>query len=164
HPHVFDKQDNGLTSDEVLNRWENIKADTSTRKKYYVLNGLPESMPALLKAYRIQEKVARFGFDWNDPLEIFDKIDEEKSEIMQAIREGDNEKLEEEMGDILFTIVNLCRHYRIVPEMALSATCEKFRKRFSTMEDYIRQDGLELGKLDIKRLDEYWERAKREKG
>ncbi len=160
HPHVFGDSEKELSSEQVLENWETIKADTSEDKKYYVLNGVPASMPALLKAYRIQEKVARFGFDWSNPIEILDKLDEEKSELRQVIKDGKPEPVEDELGDLLFTIVNLCRHYNVVPESALNSTCEKFKRRFQKMEDYLREDNIKLSEVSLDELDRYWDKAK----
>ncbi|PJA27334.1 MAG: nucleoside triphosphate pyrophosphohydrolase [candidate division Zixibacteria bacterium CG_4_9_14_3_um_filter_46_8] len=160
HPHVFGEMAQKLSAEQVLANWENIKAETSKEKDYYVLKGIPASMPALLKAYRIQEKVARFGFDWSQPIDILDKLEEERLELKEAMVGADGEKLEEELGDLLFTIVNLCRHYKIEPEAALNSTCNKFRARFKLMEDYLREDQIRLGSIEIKELDEYWEKAK----
>ncbi|MBD3234796.1 MAG: nucleoside triphosphate pyrophosphohydrolase [candidate division Zixibacteria bacterium] len=163
HPHVFGDAEKELSSEQVLENWETIKADTSENKEYYVLNGVPASMPALLKAYRIQEKVARFGFDWSNPIEILDKLDEEKSELRQVIKNGNQELVEDELGDLLFTIVNLCRHYNVVPESALNSTCEKFKRRFQKMEDFLREDNIKLGDASLEVLDRYWDKAKKGK-
>ena len=162
HPHVFDEKDSEISTEQVVSNWEHIKAETSNDKKYYVLNGLPASMPALLKAFRIQEKVARFGFDWSNPLDILNKLDEEKNELQEILQTDDIRKIEDELGDLLFTIVNLCRHFDIVPEIALNSTSEKFRSRFKLMEDYLREDGKMLGSVGLKELDEYWEKAKKQ--
>ncbi|MCP4632780.1 MAG: nucleoside triphosphate pyrophosphohydrolase [candidate division Zixibacteria bacterium] len=161
HPHVFGDKKNVTTSEDVLSNWEHIKAETSEEKKYYVLNGLPNSMPALLKAYRIQEKVARFGFDWSNPIEILDKLDEERSELREAIQNGNITDIENELGDLLFTVVNISRHFNIYPAGALNSTSEKFRERFRLMEDYIMEDGKKLGSLRLDELDVYWDKAKK---
>jgi tetrapyrrole methylase family protein/MazG family protein len=160
HPHVFGDMENVRTAEQVLSKWENIKAETAGERNYYVLNGLPAAMPALLKAYRIQEKVARFGFDWENPIEILDKLEEERIELKEKLKSGDTDAVSGELGDLLFTAVNICRHYRIYPEDALNATCEKFRARFKLMEDYIRDEGKKLGELTLEELDSYWDRAK----
>jgi len=164
HPHVFGEDARRISAEEVLANWEHIKATTSNDDNYYVLDGLPLSMPALLKAYRIQEKVDRFGFDWSNAVDILEKFEEEKSELEEAIQSGDTKRIEDELGDLLFTVVNLSRHLKVVPEAALNSTCDKFRNRFKLMEDMIRADGLELGGLDIEQLDEYWEKAKNKIG
>lgn len=160
HPHVFGDTENVRTAAQVISKWEDIKAETATERNYYVLNGLPTAMPALLKAYRIQEKVARFGFDWENPIEILDKLEEERIELKEKLKSEDTDAVSGELGDLLFTAVNICRHYRIYPEDALNATCEKFRARFKLMEDYIREEGKKLGELTLEELDGYWDRAK----
>lgn len=162
HPHVFKKRKK-LTPQEVINNWEHIKIKTENRS---VLSGLPKDLPALLKAYRVGEKVARFGFDWEKAQDIFEKIEEELNELKEVFlsRKDKKKKLtEQEMGDILFCLVNLSRHLKINPEFALRKTISKFIKRFNYIEKELSQKGKPLHKATLKEMDLLWEEAKRKK-
>ena len=160
HPHVFGdvKAD---TPHEVLNNWEKIKQaeDTSGRKS--ILDGLPGHLPALLKAYRVQEKVARVNFDWDDIRDVFGKVHEEIDELQEAHTHQDQTKLEEEFGDLLFSLVNLARHLKVTPEDALRRTIQKFMDRFKYVEETMNLKGESLEDSTLERMDELWEEAKR---
>jgi tetrapyrrole methylase family protein/MazG family protein len=162
HPHVFEKK-REITPEEVLHNWEHIKIANSGKEEYSVLEGVPKSLPALLKAYRVQEKVARFGFDWEKTEEILDKIREEIGELEQSFREGEREDVREELGDLLFSIVNLCRRLGHSPEEALNSTTEKFKKRFQYIEDRLREMGKSLSDSNLEEMDKLWEEAKRKR-
>ena len=162
HPHVFKKKKK-LTPQEVINNWEHIKIKTENRS---VLSGLPKDLPALLKAYRVGEKVARFGFDWEKAGDIFKKSEEELNELKEVFFSRKNKKkklTEQEMGDILFCLVNLSRHLKINPEFALRKTIQKFVKRFNYIEKELSQKGKPLHKATLKEMDLLWEEAKRKK-
>jgi tetrapyrrole methylase family protein/MazG family protein len=160
HPHVF-KEKKKLVSKEVLKNWEHIKLTRSRAKNKSVLSGLPRHLPALLKAYRVQEKVGRFDFDWKKTDEIFLKIEEEIEELKRASKKGEKRNIEEELGDILFSWVNLCRHLKINPEFALRRTIDKFVKRFNYIEKRLKEKKIPLHKAGLPLLDSLWEEAKR---
>jgi len=160
HPHVF-KDKKKVARKEVLRNWEHIKLAGSKAENKSVLSGLPRHLPALLKAYRLQEKVARFDFDWEKTEEIFLKIEEEIEELKRAHRKRKKEAIEEELGDILFSWVNLCRHLNINPEFALRKTIDKFVKRFNYIEKRLIEKKIPLHKAGLPLLDSLWEEAKR---
>jgi len=160
HPHVFGdvKAD---TADEVLTNWEKLKAKEKQGRG--ILAGVPRSLPALVRAQRIGEKVSRVGFDWSDSRGSFDKVHEEIGELERAIASGDEKAKEEELGDALFALVNLARHMNVDAEGALRRTIDKFTTRFSHVEERVKENhgGFgEAGKLPLETLDEYWEEAK----
>ena len=160
HPHVFlEKKE--LVPEEVLKNWEHIKLATGRAKNKSVLSGLPRHLPALLKAYRLQEKVARFDFDWERTDEIFSKMEEEIKELKKAYKKRKKEDMEEELGDILFSWVNFCRHLEINPEFALKRTIDKFVKRFNYIERRVKEKKISLHKAGLPLLDSLWEEAKR---
>ncbi len=165
HPHVFGHLE-AKDADEVLRNWEKIKAkEKGTRG---LLGGVPRSMPALTRAQRIGEKVARVGFDWADARGSRAKVAEEIGELDQAIQKGDRREIEEELGDTLFALVNLSRHLNVDAEGALRRTIEKFSARFSHVEKRVREEHGGWGEagggekhLPLDVLDRYWEEAKR---
>ncbi len=185
HPHVFGKK-KAISSEEVLKNWEHIKLSTdlqdanSERLKNKsveegepfnfvqdkpsrtVLSGIPRHLPALLKAYRVQEKVARFDFDWKSAEEVFSKIEEEIDELKRASskKRVKRKEIEEELGDILFSWVNFCRHLNINPEFALEKTIDKFVKRFSYVEKQLKRKKIPLKEAGLPLLDSLWEKAK----
>jgi len=163
HPHVFGDMD-AKTADEVLANWERIKA--SEKKDRGVLAGVPRSLPALNRAQRIGEKVHRVGFDWEDARGSRAKVTEELDELDRAIESGDAAAVEEEMGDVLFALVNLSRHVKVDAEGALRRTIDKFTKRFAHVEERVKEKHggwPEPGKpnLALEVLDQYWDEAKR---
>lgn len=157
HPHVFGNV-TATTAEEVLRNWESIKLRNEDRKA--MLDGVPRSLPALLAAYRIQEKVSSVGFDWKTPAEVVPKIHEEVDEFLEAFREGTPGAVEEEFGDLLFSLVNLARRAGINAEFALSASNAKFRRRFGRMEDDIRAAGKSVDALGLAELDRFWDAVK----
>ena len=159
HPHVFGDLD-VETADEVLRNWEKIKAQE--KKDRGILGGVPRSMPALNRAQRIGEKVQRVGFDWPDARGSRDKVKEELAELDEAIASGDPKAIEEEMGDVLFALVNLSRHVKVDAESALRATIDKFTRRFDHVEARVKsQHGGWAGEpMPLEVLDSYWEEAK----
>jgi tetrapyrrole methylase family protein/MazG family protein len=168
HPHVFGKG-KAASSEEVLKNWEHIKlstdkqkSDSPGKKSRSVLSGIPRHLPALLKAYRVQEKVARFDFDWKEAGEVFSKVEEEMGELKKATRKKrvKSSEIEEEMGDILFSWVNLCRHLDINPEFALRNTIDKFVRRFNYVERQLQKRKIPLKEAGLPLLDSLWEDAK----
>jgi MazG family protein len=168
HPHVFgDEKVEGAS--EVLNNWELIKAGEKAGRG--VLDGVPRALPALQRAERIGEKVSRVGFDWPDGRGSRDKVEEELRELDEAIAGGDKARVESELGDLLFALVNLARHQGIDPEGALRATSDRFARRFGHVEARVRErhggwprgeDGKPKSGIPLEVLDGYWNEAKRE--
>ena len=161
HPHVFGDM-RADTADEVLTNWEKIKREEKGGEgRKSVLDGLPKGMPSLLRAYRIQEKVARVNFDWDDVNEVFEKVVEETDEVRQALEKGDRTKIEEEIGDLLFSLVNLSRHLNVPPEDALRGSNDKFIRRFRYIEAALELKGDSLERATFGELDALWDEAKR---
>jgi tetrapyrrole methylase family protein/MazG family protein len=161
HPHVFgDKKD--LTSKQVLHNWERIKSRQAENDDYSVLQGVPKLLPALLKAYRIQQKVGRFGFDWDNIQDVVEKVKEEFSEFESALGgDEDKSKLESEFGDLLFSLVNLGRHLGLQAEESLNITITKFIKRFKYIEDRLREMGKSVSESRLEEMDAIWEESKK---
>ena len=161
HPHVFGDT-KVSNADEVLINWEKIKQKEKKRKSQKsILDSVPQAMPALLQSYRIQEKVAQINFDWKEIKEVFAKIYEELDELGEALKEEDNSKIEEELGDLLFTIVNLSRHIQISPEDALRRSNKKFMERFRYMECSLKLKGKSWEQTTIKELNDLWNDSKK---
>lgn len=161
HPHVFKKRKK-LSPDQVLKNWEHIKLATSDNKS--VLSGIPNTLPALLKAFRVGEKVGRYGFDWQRKEDIFPKLEEELQEFQKAYSSKSKKRIEEELGDIFFTLVNLSRHLKINPELTLGKTVEKFIRRFNYIEKELSRNKKSLKKTSLKELDYLWEKSKKKIG
>ena len=157
HPHVFGDVE-AKDAEQVLVNWEKLKQAERKAEKKGVLAGVPQAMPALLKASRLTEKAARVGFDWRRTEDVFDKIDEEIAELREAVASGDASHVHEEIGDLLFTIANIARKVNVNPEEALQATNRKFTSRFEAME--ARTDTFET--LTLEEMDELWEAVKKE--
>jgi len=168
HPHVFGKRQ-ALTADQVLGNWEKIKLAEKKNdgKKGGVLAGIPRALPALLQAYRVQEKTSRFGFDWDNPAPVLDKVNEEVGELRKSMKKcGAKRKkeVEHELGDLLFALVNLARHLKVDPETALSKSNQRFIKRFGYIEKNLPRTGKKLGEATLAEMDSLWEEAKRKLG
>jgi MazG family protein len=160
HPHVFgDVQAND--AEEVLVNWEKMKSDERKSENKSVLSGVPQSLPALLKASRLTEKAARVGFDWRRTEDVFDKVDEELAELREAVASGDAAHIEEEIGDLLFTIANIARKVGVNAEEALQSTNRKFQRRFGAMESQVHERGQNLDQLSLEEMDRLWDEAKR---
>ena len=158
HPHVFGDI-NVKDADEVLTNWEAIKrAEKKDRKS--VLDGVPKDFPALMAAYKLQHKAAKVGFDWPDIDPVWDKLREEIEELEEATVDATPERIEEELGDVLFTIVNLARFLKIDPEIALTATSRKFKRRFSYIENKVKEKQQKWEQLSLLDLDDLWQEAK----
>lgn len=156
HPHVFG--DVNVNDDtEVKRNWEELKLKEGNRS---VLGGVPDSLPALIKANRIQEKVRAVGFDWEHPSQVWDKVNEEIDELKAEIVDANTDKIEAEFGDFLFSIVNAARLHGIDPETALERTNRKFIKRFKYLEEQSRTQGKSLKEMSLAEMDMIWEEAK----
>lgn len=157
HPHVFGDT-KVSNSDEVKTNWEKLKQKEG---RISVLDGVPKELPALFRAYRVQEKAAKVGFDWKEVKPVYDKILEEISELKENIeKSASQENIEDEFGDVLFSIVNYARFIKINPEDALRKTIEKFIFRFQKIEDYARENNLVLDEMTLEEMDEVWVRVK----
>ncbi len=167
HPHVFGTED-ARDADEVLRNWERIKKEERQEKHedLSILAGVPDGLPPLLKANRLQGKAAHVGFDWlkGDAAPLFAKLDEEIGEFKEAAGRGDAQNMEEELGDVLFMAVNLARYFKIDPDAALSRVCAKFKARFQLMEQMAAEEeqngGAPLSGRSLEELDALWDRAK----
>ncbi|MGI5922131.1 MAG: nucleoside triphosphate pyrophosphohydrolase [Syntrophomonadaceae bacterium] len=152
HPHVFGTMDL-KTSDDVLNNWEQFKKKEGKKR---LLDGIPGSLPALMRAEKIQEKAARVGFDWAQIDGAVDKFKEEIDELVQA--EGD--QLQEEMGDVFFALVNIARMKNVEPEQALQRCNDKFRRRFNYIEEQLQAAGKNFAEVSLQEMDTIWDEAK----
>jgi MazG family protein len=165
HPHVFGDE-NLETATDVLNNWDTLKANErkasgkEEKQKDSILDDVTTHFPALLEALKITKKAAKVGFDWENAGQIFDKLDEETGELKSAIDENDAEKISEEIGDLLFVIVNLARKFEVEPETALKKTNRKFRRRFSFIEKELKQSGKSLEDANLEEMDALWNKAK----
>lgn len=159
HPHVFADAE-AKDAEEVLVNWEKLKSDERKAENKSVLSGVPRSMPALLKASRLTEKAARVGFDWRRTDDVFDKLDEEIGELREAVGSGEAAKIEDEIGDLLFTIANIARKVAANPEEALQSTNRKFMRRFESMEKQVHERGQNLDQLTLEEMDALWDAAK----
>ena len=156
HPHIYgDVVANDIK--QVKENWEKLKLKEGKKS---VLEGVPKSLPAIVKAYRIQEKVRGIGFDWQNKNQVWDKFQEEIEEFQREEKNNDSEKMEEEFGDVLFSLVNYSRFVNINPEDALEKTNKKFIRRFQFMEQKIKEDGLDLSKLSFEQMNTFWDMAK----
>lgn len=157
HPHVYGDV-KVESEEEVKTNWEKLKLKEGRKS---VLGGVPTSLPALVKAYRIQEKVKGIGFEWKETSDVWDKVQEELDELNEEVKsDAPKEKIEDEFGDVLFSLINYARFIGINPEDALSRTNQKFITRFTTMEKLMHQDNLNLSTSDLELMDQYWEKAK----
>ena len=157
HPHIFGTVQ-AQTAREVADNWEQIKITEKGNKR--VLGGIPKSLPALMKANRIQDKVRGVGFDWDERSQIWDKVNEELNELHHEIETADNDKIEAEFGDLLFSLINAARLYDINPENALERTNRKFIKRFNYLEDKTIRNGRSLKEMSLDEMNVIWEEAK----
>lgn len=156
HPHIYGdvKVEN---EKQVKENWEKIKLKEGNKS---VLQGVPKSLPALIKASRIQDKVAGVGFDWEEPSQVFEKVQEELSELQEEVKANDLNKIEDEFGDVLFSIINYARFLKIDPETALERTNKKFIFRFQHLEKRAVEHNLDLSTMSLEEMDKFWEEAK----
>ncbi|HSF19981.1 MAG TPA: nucleoside triphosphate pyrophosphohydrolase [Vicinamibacteria bacterium] len=159
HPHVFSDVP-AATRDEALARWEDVKSQEKPGRKS-VLDGVPRSFPALTRAQKLTSRAAQNGFDWRSSADVRAKLDEELEELDGAIATGDGVSVEEELGDLLFVIVNLARHLGVEAEVALTGSSDKFVSRLRLVENELRGSGRSLREATLEELDELWEQAKR---
>lgn len=159
HPHVFG-EGTAKTAGEVEQTWEQIKQKEKDGNKT-VLSGVPDALPALIKSYRIQDKARNVGFDWKDKSQVWDKVQEELNELRVEVDKLDEKKMEEEFGDLMFSMINASRLYKINPENALEKCNQKFIRRFNYVEKKAKELGKELKDLSLEEMDEYWNEAKK---
>ena len=158
HPHVFGNVDVKNNSETVKENWEELKQKEGNKS---VLQGVPDSLPALIKAHRIQDKVRAVGFDWDEREQIWDKVKEELDELKVEVQKENAENMEKEFGDLFFSLVNAARLYNIEPETALERTNLKFIKRFNYLEEHTFGKGKSLKKMNLDEMNEIWEEAKK---
>lgn len=158
HPHIYGDV-KAETDEQVKQNWEQLKQKEKGGNKS-VLSGVPNSMPALLKAYRIQEKARAVGFDWEQPEQVFEKVKEELNEFEAEIKNKNQDAAEKEFGDVLFSLINYARFVNINPEDALEQTNKKFIKRFGHMEMRVKEQGKQISDCSLEELDGYWNEAK----
>ena len=161
HPHVFGDEEI-RTSDEQVANWEKIKKEEKGEERKSALAGVPPQLPALLKAQKITEKAARVGFDWEHVDQVFAKVHEELHEFEEAMTGGNQERMEAELGDLLFAIVNLGRFLSLNPEEALRKTISRFMSRFAHIEESLHSRGISFNETDLAELDRLWEEAKKQ--
>lgn len=162
HPHVFGnvEVDN---ADDVVKNWEAIKSqEAGYEDRKSVLDGIPNALPALLRAQKIQKRVARVGFDWDNIADVIDKVDEELGEVKESLKDSDVDAIENEIGDLLFSIVNLCRFLDLQAEETLRRTNRKFINRFKRMETVLEKQGKNISDQTLAELDEIWEEVKKD--
>lgn len=156
HPHIYG--DVKVKDEaEVKQNWEKLKLKEG---KTSVLEGVPKSLPALVKASRIQEKVAGVGFDWEEPQQVWEKVEEELQEFKEEVKNGNQEQIEQEFGDVLFSLINYARFLNINPENALETTNKKFIKRFQYLESKAKTLNKTLNEMTLSEMDVFWEEAK----
>ena len=156
HPHIYgDVKVNN--EEDVKRNWEQLKLKEG---KNSVLEGVPKSLPALIKANRIQDKVAGVGFDWEQPTQVWEKVQEELTELNEEIKKGHQENIEKEFGDVLFSMINYARFINVNPENALEKTNKKFINRFQYLEEAAKKEGKQLANMSLAEMDVYWEKSK----
>ena len=157
HPHIYgDTKVDG--ADQVIKNWESIKLKEG---KNSVLEGVPKSLPALVKAFRIQEKAAGVGFEWDNAEDVLDKVKEEITEFNQEVEDQNHDKMEDEFGDVLFSLINYARYLKINPESALERTNKKFIKRFKYIEESAKKEGKVINELTLDQMELFWNTAKK---
>ncbi len=159
HPHVFGEITVRDAGEVVLN-WEQIKKQEKGHERLSLLDGIPPALPSLMKAYKLQAKAAKVGFDWDNIEPVWGKIKEEITELKAAVDTGDAQAIEDELGDVLFAVVNLARFLQVDAEVALNGTNRKFKRRFAYIESVVREKGLKWDKLSLVELDRLWDEAK----
>lgn len=157
HPHIY--SDVTVTNeDDVKRNWEQLKLKEG---KTSVLEGVPKSLPAMVKANRIQDKVAGVGFDWEEPHQVFEKVKEELEELQDEVNQSHQDKIESEFGDVLFSMINYARFLKVDPESALERTNKKFIKRFQYLEQKSKEINKPLSEMTLNEMDVFWEEAKK---
>jgi tetrapyrrole methylase family protein/MazG family protein len=162
HPHVFGDT-KVRDSEEVIKNWERLKRKENAKKqRESILSGIPNTLPALLNALKIQSVVSRVGFDWENPEGVLDKIKEEIQEVKEAVDGKNEDRMEDEIGDLFFSVVNLARLLKIDPEAALRRTNKKFSRRFFEIEKNAKEQNIGLSEMPMAEKDRIWEEAKKE--
>ena len=168
HPHVFGDA-SFARAEDVLDNWDKLKADERRasgkveKVKDSILDEVPVHFPALLEGLKLTKKAAKVGFDWENANQIFAKLDEETAELKSAIERGKKDNIDEEIGDLLFVVMNLARHLDVEPETALNKTNRKFRQRFKFIEDELKREGKSLDDAELKEMDDLWNKSKAQK-
>ena len=157
HPHIYGEVD-VKDADQVVKNWETIKLKEGKKS---VLEGVPKSLPSLVKAYRIQDKVSGVGFDWDQKEAVFEKVKEELEEFTTEIDSGNSNKMEAEFGDVMFSLVNYARFLKLNPENALERTNKKFIKRFNYIEEKAEKSQRKVSELNIEEMQDLWQEAKK---
>ena len=157
HPHIYGDVE-VKDEVEVKKNWEKLKMKEGKKS---VLEGVPKSLPAIIKSFRIQEKVRGIGFDWDNKTQVWDKVLEELEELKIEVEKGDQNSIESEFGDVLFALTNYSRFIDVNPEDALERTNKRFIKRFQIMEKLIKKENISLDQMNLKQMDVYWEQAKK---
>jgi MazG family protein len=159
HPHIYGDVE-VRNEEDVKRNWEKLKIKEGKKS---VLSGVPKTLPALVKAMRLQEKAKQVGFEWENKEQVWEKVKEEEGELQEAIADGDQKKIEEEFGDLVFSLVNFARFLNIDAENALEITNKKFIKRFSQMEEKAMASGKNLNGMSLQEMDSIWNQIKRDK-
>lgn len=156
HPHVY-ADVKVVDEKEVKANWERLKLQEGNKS---VLEGVPKSLPAIVKSFRIQEKVRGIGFDWDNRVQVWEKVLEEIAELKVEVKKGDADRIQSEFGDVLFALTNYARFIDVNPEDALERTNKRFIKRFQIMEKLINKESLSLDQMNLEQMDVYWKKAK----
>jgi XTP/dITP diphosphohydrolase len=159
HPHIYGNV-TVENEDDVKRNWEQIKLKEG-KGKTSVLEGVPKSLPAMVKANRIQDKVAGVGFDWEEPQHVFEKVQEELGELQEEVNQNNQDAIEAEFGDVLFSMINYARFLNVDPESALERTNKKFIKRFKYLENASKILGKPLSEMPLEEMDKHWEASKK---
>lgn len=160
HPHIYGNVE-AHTEEQVKENWEKIKQKERTQKKG-VLSGVPQSLPSIIKSYRIQEKAAAVGFDWPEKNQVIDKVKEELEEFLSAVQQNtSDEHIEEEFGDVLFSLINLARFLKVNPDTALEKVNQKFTKRFNYIEEQLMAQNKRFEDVSLDEMERYWIEAKK---
>ncbi|WP_047547105.1 nucleoside triphosphate pyrophosphohydrolase [Psychroserpens sp. Hel_I_66] len=159
HPHIYGNV-TVENEEDVKRNWEQLKLKEGKGKKS-VLEGVPKSLPAMVKANRIQDKVAGVGFDWEEPHQVFEKVKEELAELQEEVNQNNQDKIESEFGDVLFSMINYARFLKVDPESALERTNKKFIKRFQYLEQKSKDLKKSLSEMTLEQMDVFWEEAKK---
>ncbi|MGN6533818.1 MAG: nucleoside triphosphate pyrophosphohydrolase [Ginsengibacter sp.] len=158
HPHIYGNV-KVRNDEDVKKNWEQIKL---AEGKKSVLSGVPKSLPAMVKAMRIQEKAKQVGFEWANKEQVWEKVEEEKTELLEAVESRNNEHIEEEAGDLFFSVINYVRFLKVDAENALELTNKKFIKRFTLMEEKVQKKGMNLSDMTLAEMDEVWNEIKKQ--
>ena len=161
HPHVFGNENRNKTASQQVKDWESIKAEERSKKNQTgILDDVALNLPALVRSFKLQKRAARVGFDWPKISQVLDKIEEETKELIEAKKTEPQERISEEFGDLMFSIVNLGRHLKVDPEEALKQTNRKFITRFNFVETSIRSQGKKIEDTSLEEMEALWQQAK----